>query len=413
MGVPPNSAVPNMATEPLSDLDWIFDLEMVDQLPHHQIDGLLTENNSLDNPTTPLNTSLESASFASLRNQPSELSDRSGLDPNIRIGLEHQDGFFMNPQLPDQFDIVSYPYSSMGHSIPQSANAQRTGAKRLKPTEIHPSLSNIGQQTLTENVAYSSTKVSSLAATSPEDSANNLYTSNDYQTDQESTDDSHIPSSSVALTSTPSSSIGVDTQQIPDTKGLLSIVNDYSRLLLQDDYRSPFIHHKLYSGSYTDMSVMAKSGMAVCCAAAYRNENSAKFVSKFIITERERLVHTFVSSFPYAFVFQFMIRFMFMALSKCSDLTIPLQHRYSCVEEWDALHAMCIYQIIELLDSRKEKNAESGMKAAELHIPFLLKVSYNFAGAFDVFLQIGTPFSKMTKICFFVKSKKKYWHVYL
>lgn len=124
MGVPPNSAVPNMATEPLSDLDWIFDLEMVDQLPHHQIDGLLTENNSLDK-------------FASLRNQPSERSDRSGLDPNIRIGLEHQDGFFMNPQLPDQFDIVSYPYSSMGPSMPQSANAQRTGAKRLKPTEIH------------------------------------------------------------------------------------------------------------------------------------------------------------------------------------------------------------------------------------------------------------------------------------
>lgn len=83
-----------------------------------------------------------------------------------------------------------------------------------------------------------------------------------------------------------------------------------------------------------------------------------------------------------------------MALSKCSDLTIPLQHRYACIEEWDALHAMCIYQIIELLDSRKGKNTESGMKAAELHIPFLLKVSYTFARASDVFLQIGVYFSK-------------------
>lgn len=37
---------------------------------------------------------------------------------------------------------------------------------------------------------------------------------------------------------------------------------------------------------------------------------------------------------------------------------------------------MGIYQIIELLDSRKEKNPASRMKAAELHSPFLLKVSY-------------------------------------
>lgn len=83
-----------------------------------------------------------------------------------------------------------------------------------------------------------------------------------------------------------------------------------------------------------------------------------------------------------------------MAVSKCSDLTIPLHHRYSCIEEWDALHAMCIYQIIELLDSRKGKNTGSGMKAPELHIPVLLKVSYTFAGASDVFLQIGVSFSK-------------------
>lgn len=35
---------------------------------------------------------------------------------------------------------------------------------------------------------------------------------------------------------------------------------------------------------------------------------------------------------------------------------------------------MGIYQITELLDSRKEKNAKSRMKAAELHIPFHRKV---------------------------------------
>lgn len=96
---------------------------------------------------------------------------------------------------------------------------------------------------------------------------------------------------------------------------------------------------------------------------------------------------------------------MFMALSNCSELAIRLQHRYSCNEKWGALHAMCIYQIIELLDSRKEKNAEFGIKAAELHIPFLLKVSYTSAGAFDVFLQI-TYFFHIDQNLFLRKSDK-------
>lgn len=111
----------------------------------------------------------------------------------------------------------------------------------------------------------------------------------------------------MALTSTPSSSIRAAPQQISNANDLLIIVNDYSRLLLQNDYRSPFIHRKLYSGSSTEMSVMAKSGIAVYCATAYENENSAKFVSKFIITERERLFHPLVSSVPYEFVFQFIL----------------------------------------------------------------------------------------------------------
>lgn len=76
--------------------------------------------------------------------------------------------------------------------------------------------------------------------------------------------------------------------QTPRTYFLLSTIT-------QDDYSSPFIHRKLYSGSSADVSVMAKSGIAVCCASAYENANSVEFVSKFIITEQEHLVHTFVS----------------------------------------------------------------------------------------------------------------------
>lgn len=297
-----------MATEPLSDLDWIFDLEMVDQLPDRQMDGLLTQNDSLDYPATPGGTSLESAKFALSNTRHSDLSHRSDLEalsagtsPDMRIRMEHQDGFFVNPSLPNHLDLASYPYISLGSPMPQSADAQQTDANGLISTGTYSSISTSGQETIPENVANSSTQGSSLMTGSPEDSADRLYASRDYQTDQESSDDSNLPSSSLALISTPSSSIETAAQQILTTKDLLSIVNNYSRLLLQEDYRSPFIHRKLCSGSYTDMSVMAKSGMAVCCAAAYENENSAKFVSKFIITERERLVHTFVSLFSKCF----------------------------------------------------------------------------------------------------------------
>lgn len=53
----------------------------------------------------------------------------------------------MNPQLPE---MSLYPYSPMGHSIPQSTNAQLNSAKRLISTDIHFSLSNTRQQTLAE-----------------------------------------------------------------------------------------------------------------------------------------------------------------------------------------------------------------------------------------------------------------------
>lgn len=44
------------------------------------------------------------------------------------------------------------------------------------------------------------------------------------------------------------------------------------------------------------------------------------------------------------------------------------------MDEWDALHAMCLYQILELFCISEELSEKPKLTAAQLHIPFLLKV---------------------------------------
>ncbi|KAF4538240.1 putative C6 finger domain protein [Lasiodiplodia theobromae] len=126
---------------------------------------------------------------------------------------------------------------------------------------------------------------------------------------------------------------------------LLTIVCNYADLLMEDDYRSPLVHHTLYAfqGSYGDITAMVQSRTALCYHSATANERSARFARRATAAQRERLMHEFLS----------------------------------CVEEWDALHAMLIYQISALLDNG-EGSSKTNMKAAEIHIPFLLKMARIF-----------------------------------
>ncbi|MCJ1439062.1 hypothetical protein MMC27_008453 [Xylographa pallens] len=128
---------------------------------------------------------------------------------------------------------------------------------------------------------------------------------------------------------------------------ILPIIRGYPKLLLEEDYKSPFIHRKLYRSANHDMTLMAKSNMAICCASALGNVDSAPYIVKAISAERERLIRE--------------------------------SHKYSCMEEWDALHAMCVYQIIELLCVEEEDDEMPNLTTAQLHIPFLLKMTRRFA----------------------------------
>jgi hypothetical protein len=144
------------------------------------------------------------------------------------------------------------------------------------------------------------------------------------------------------------------------SQDLFGIVREYPRMLLQPNFWSPFIHHRLYRCSKDGMA--EPLGIALACVSAYSSsvESSFEFVDNMINSQRERLVREF--------------------------------HLYSDRPETclAALHAVCVYQILGLfggtsigsprsshstpfVDGSERRREEAG-KAAELHGSFLLKV---------------------------------------
>jgi hypothetical protein len=148
---------------------------------------------------------------------------------------------------------------------------------------------------------------------------------------------------------------------------LFGILREYPRMMLQPNFWSPFIHHRLYRCSKDGMA--EPLGIALACVSAYSSsvESSFEFVDNMINAQRERLVREF---------------------------HLFIDRPETCLA---ALHAVCIYQILGLfggpsVDSPRsprsshstlyrngsERRREDLGKVAELHGSFLLKVSPRF-----------------------------------
>ena len=122
---------------------------------------------------------------------------------------------------------------------------------------------------------------------------------------------------------------------------LIRLVGSYPSLMLQKDFYPPFVHHKLYRCS--EGGVAEPLANALCCVSAYVNmvPSSEAFVYQMINRERDRLVRGFHSW-------------------SSSD-----------VNALGALHAMCVYQILGLLDIKDPHEVRN----AELQHPFFLKMT--------------------------------------
>jgi hypothetical protein len=129
---------------------------------------------------------------------------------------------------------------------------------------------------------------------------------------------------------------------------MIHVLDQYPRQLLRDDFTPPCLHRTLYDEDVPDIATLARTSMAVCCGCAMETAEGARFARHAMEVERQRLIASY--------------------------------RMYSCMHQWDALHAMLVYSILELRashaegdDGWKQKYYSKGLKA-----PFLVKMIRDF-----------------------------------
>lgn len=81
----------------------------------------------------------------------------------------------------------------------------------------------------------------------------------------------------------------------PLLPSLISLLTQYPTLLLSETFESPFLHRRLYDEKVSDMATLPHSSMAICCASAVKQEDSARFVRRAMEVEMQRVIESFVS----------------------------------------------------------------------------------------------------------------------
>ncbi|OQE18323.1 hypothetical protein PENSTE_c018G05621 [Penicillium steckii] len=128
---------------------------------------------------------------------------------------------------------------------------------------------------------------------------------------------------------------------------LIHVVEQYPKSLLRDDFISPLLHRTLYEQDVPDMTTLARTSMAICCGSAMETIDGSRFARQAMEVERQRLIRTFPT--------------------------------YTCMQQWDALHAMLIYGILELRtlhgEARQGKEWKQKSYSQGLKAPFLAKMT--------------------------------------
>ncbi|EAW17359.1 Zn(II)2Cys6 transcription factor domain-containing protein [Aspergillus fischeri NRRL 181] len=132
----------------------------------------------------------------------------------------------------------------------------------------------------------------------------------------------------------------------------IRLLAQYPRLLLQDDFYSPFVHRTLFNDHVADMTILPHTSMAICCGSALGVKDAAGYVKRAMDAQRQSLIESYPT--------------------------------YQCMEQWDALHAMLLYEILEMgitpvdeSESWKQKRRTKGLKS-----PFLSKMTQCFSRSY-------------------------------
>ncbi|KAF4214208.1 hypothetical protein CNMCM8980_006893 [Aspergillus fumigatiaffinis] len=135
----------------------------------------------------------------------------------------------------------------------------------------------------------------------------------------------------------------------PDVPGVqpsnyVRLLAQYPRLLLQDDFNCPFVHRTLFNEQVADMTILPHTSMAICCGSALSSRDAVGYVKRAMDAQRQSLIESY----------------------------------------WDALHAMLLYEILEMAltpvdesESWKQKRRTKGLKS-----PFLSKMTQCFSRSY-------------------------------
>ncbi|KAH8799695.1 C6 zinc finger domain protein [Xylogone sp. PMI_703] len=146
------------------------------------------------------------------------------------------------------------------------------------------------------------------------------------------------------VSDTPPASEAESSQSSWNSNDCLRILMEYPSILMKDEFLSPFLHHTFYTSEVPDITLNPLTSMAICCGGGLRHSESPRFFRKAMDTERKRLIGAFPS--------------------------------YEYLEQWDALHAMLIYEDLELRDIVRDelKKWKLNPHVQGLRSPFLLKM---------------------------------------
>ncbi|KAL9114959.1 MAG: hypothetical protein Q9227_001202 [Pyrenula ochraceoflavens] len=132
----------------------------------------------------------------------------------------------------------------------------------------------------------------------------------------------------------------------PTIFALVRLLSEYPSLLRKGSFTSPFLHtslYALYNSAEADMAYLPLTSMAICCASGINISTDRKFVRRAINAARQRLIGTF----------------------PCDG----------CIQQFDALHAMLIYESLEMGESiGDEETWRLAPPVKGLGSHFLLKV---------------------------------------
>ncbi|THZ53010.1 hypothetical protein D6C86_10031 [Aureobasidium pullulans] len=125
-------------------------------------------------------------------------------------------------------------------------------------------------------------------------------------------------------------------------------LREYPTSLTLDEYHTPLLHRELYNINTSDITALPKTTTAITCALGWKTFSNHAFLKRAMASERQRLVESFPNS--------------------------------SCIEEWDILHSMWLYELIELpgVPETVDDHWKPGPRTRGLSLPILLKMTRRF-----------------------------------